>query len=63
MQIRAYSAKSQMHILLREGVKKQFYLGLCPKQQTPPTHRARLGLHKVRKKSYVYFAFEAVWNI
>ena len=30
---------------LREGVKKTFFLGLCPKHRTPPTHRARLGLH------------------
>ena len=31
---------------LREGAqKKQFYLGLCPKHRTPPTHRVRLGLH------------------
>ena len=31
---------------LREGVKKKnIYLGLCPKHRTPPTHRARLGLH------------------
>ena len=33
-------------VVLREGVKKnRIYLGLCPKHQTPPTHRARLGLH------------------
>ena len=25
--------------------KKRFFLGLCPKHQTPPTHHARLGLH------------------
>ena len=25
--------------------KKRFFLGLCPKHRTPPTHRARLGLH------------------
>ena len=25
--------------------KKRIYLGLCPKHRTPPTHRARLGLH------------------
>ena len=32
--------------LLREGVKKiLFFLGLCPKHRTPPTHRTRLGLH------------------
>ena len=31
---------------VREGVKKnRIYLGLCPKHRTPPTHRARLGLH------------------
>ena len=32
---------------IREGVKKnnRFFLGLCPKHRTPPTHRARLGLH------------------
>ena len=37
------NAKQQ---LLREGVKKtRIYLGLCPKHRTPPTHRARLGLH------------------
>ena len=33
-------------IIIREGVKKKrIYLGLCPKHRTPPTHRARLGLH------------------
>ena len=33
--------------MLREGVKKKkrFFLGLCPKHWTPPTHRARLELH------------------
>ena len=25
--------------------KKNVFLGLCPKHQTPPTHSARLGLH------------------
>ena len=25
--------------------KKNVFLGLCPKHWTPPTHRARLGLH------------------
>ena len=37
--------------------KKNVFLGLCPKHQTPPTHRARLGLPKVKIKSQVYFAF------
>ena len=41
-------------LLLREAVKyhlgkvskkKRIYLGLCPKHWTPPTQRARLGLH------------------
>ena len=33
-------------LVIREGVKKnRIYLGLCPKHRTPPTHRARLGLH------------------
>ena len=31
--------------MIREGVKKAVFLGLCPKHRTPPTHRARLGLH------------------
>ena len=30
---------------VREGVKKTFFFLLCPKHRTPPTHRARLGLH------------------
>ena len=34
------------NISIREGVNKStFFLGLCPKHRTPPTHRARLGLH------------------
>ena len=37
----------EMQSRIREGVKKKnrFFLGLCPKHRTPPTHRARLGLH------------------
>ena len=32
-------------LLLKETEeKKMFYLGLCPKQRTPPIHSARLGL-------------------
>ena len=31
-------------IIIREASKKTFLLGLCPKQRTPPTHRAHLGL-------------------
>ena len=43
---------------VREGVKKRrFFLGLCPKHRTPPTHRTRLGLPKVKIKSQVYFDF------
>ena len=38
--------------VVREGVKKnRIYLGLCPKHRTPPTQRARLGLHYVKNKS------------
>ena len=51
-----------MYFTIREGVKKNlFFLGLCPKHQTPPTHCARLGLHYCDKnKSKVYFAFQAI---
>ena len=31
--------------------QKNVFLGLCPKHRTPPTHCARLGLHKVKNKS------------
>ena len=38
--------QQQSQLILREGVKKTpFFLGLCPKHRTPPTYRARLGLH------------------
>ena len=38
--------KWKVKVKIREGVKKiLFFLGLCPKHRTPPTHRARLGLH------------------
>ena len=40
------SSKEELGVPVREGVKKKrIYLGLCPKHRTPPTHRARLGLH------------------
>ena len=32
-------------LYIREGVKKNGFLGLCPRHRTPPTHRACLGLH------------------
>ena len=35
---------------LKEGVKKTFFLGLCPKHRTPPTHRPGLGLHSRGEK-------------
>ena len=39
---------------IREGVKKNpFFLGLCPKHRTPPTHRARLG----KNKNLIYLDF------
>ena len=39
-------SQSQDQTCIREGVKKKrIYSGLCPKHRTPPTHRARLGLH------------------
>ena len=38
---------------LREGPKKNVFLGLCPKHRTPPTHRARLG-QSPKKKGFFY---------
>ena len=42
---------SQPHTLPRLGkaAKKNFFLGLCPKQRTPLTHSYGLGLPKVKK--------------
>ena len=38
---------------LREGPpKKRFYLGLSPKQRTPPTHPYGLGLPKLKSKKF-----------
>ena len=31
--------------------KKTFFLGLCPKHRTPPTHRVCLGLHWVKSEN------------
>ena len=44
MSFYCYPTESQQ-FQLREGVKKNVFLVLCPKHRTPPTHRARLGLH------------------
>ena len=46
MNILVLSTRKKLNFF-REGVKKKsvFFLGLCPKHRTPPTYRARLGLH------------------
>ena len=50
----------------REGVKKtRIYLGLCPKHRTPPTHRARLGHSRKKKRCFFFYnlwGLKASWN-
>ena len=42
----------KIHLCLKGKCKKKtFFLGLCPKHRTPPTHRAHLGLHWVKSES------------
>ena len=51
--------------------KTLIYLGLCPKHRTPPTHRARLGLHWEKQKLSLFcflgclehFIFLKKWEI
>ena len=46
MRYRLFLEKLNIAIVaIREGVKKRFFLGLCPRRRTPPTHCTRLGLH------------------
>ena len=41
----AWGSKPSTYVVIREGIqKKRFYLGLSPKQRTPPTHPYSLGL-------------------
>ena len=44
--------------LIRAGVKKNVFLGLCLKHRTPPTHRARLGQNP--KKNVFFTIFGAL---
>ena len=40
-----HKASGHLAGLKKVSKKKTFFLGLCPKHRTPPTHRACLGLH------------------
>ena len=40
------SGSAGLHFFLRKGVRKKLFLGLSPKQRTPPTHPYNLGLFR-----------------
>ena len=46
------SAKAKGVKPLGKVSKKRIYLGLCPKHRTPPTHRARLGQSRKKKRFF-----------
>ena len=45
------------HMSIRKGIQKKFF-GLCPKQQTPPTHPTDLGL----KGKFTVFLLSKTWT-